>query len=176
MKFHKDILVLNFEQSKYLPVQVAAILLDKETLQEKSSFYSYIFADIGDYVNSKSGITQDMIQGAPKQSEVAEMLYQKFGTDVFLASFVQNMDITFFSEMMRKASIDFIDGRTDFKKYDFHILDIWPVAYVYALKNGYTGSTRSEELFQFYNAKPRGLHDALEDCRITADVLRKIVS
>jgi len=34
---------------------------------------------------------------------------------------------------------------------------------------------RSEEIFQEFGAKPRGLHDALEDCRIAADVLRKIV-
>jgi DNA polymerase III epsilon subunit-like protein len=32
-----------------------------------------------------------------------------------------------------------------------------------------------EEIFQAFGIKPRGLHNALEDCRIAAEVLRKVV-
>lgn len=174
MKFHKDILVIDFEGVKK-PVQVGAVLLDKETLGEKASFVSYIYADLEGFVSPKSGITQVMIDAAPTQAEVGQMLYDRFGSDIFIGSFVQNMDINHFQTLLSAAGIDFLEAKTDFKKYDFHILDIWPIAYVHLLKQGYTGSTGSEDMFQAFGAKPRGFHNALEDCRITADVLRKIV-
>lgn len=173
MKFQKDILIIDFE-GKDEPVQVGAVLLDKETLEEKDSFITYIYANLHGSTILKSGITQEMINDAPKQSAVGKMLYEKFGTDIFIASWVQNLDITHFTKILSESGIDFIEGRTNFTKYDFHILDIWPAAYIFAIKQGYTGSTHSEELFQYFGAKPRGLHNALEDCRIAAEILRKI--
>ncbi len=174
MQFPKDILLIDFEGQRH-PVQIGAILLDRTTLKEKDYFVSYIYADLGDKPTIKSGITQNMIDDAPKPEEIGKIIYEKFGSDVFLATFVQNLDILHFRKIISAAGIDFLESRTDFKKYDFHILDLWPVTYIHALKQGYTGGTGSEELFQYFGAKPRGLHDALEDCRITADVLRKII-
>jgi DNA polymerase III epsilon subunit-like protein len=174
MKFHRDILIIDFEGRKK-PVQIGAVLLDKETLEEKDSFLSYIYADLEGFVSQKSGITQEMINDAPTQAEVGKMIYERFGTDVFLGSFVQNLDTSHFAKIMSAAGIDFIESQNDFKKYNYHILDIWPVAYIHLLKQGYKGGTRSEEIFQALGAKPRGLHNALEDCRIAADVLRKVV-
>jgi DNA polymerase III epsilon subunit-like protein len=84
MKFHKDILVIDFEGVKK-PVQIGAILLDKETLEEKDSFSSYIYADLEGYVSPKSGINQEMVNSAPKQAEVGKMIYDKFGSDIFVA-------------------------------------------------------------------------------------------
>lgn len=168
MKFPKDILIIDFEGIKH-PVQIGAVLLDKETLEEKDCFVSYIYADLEGFVSPTSGISQETIDDAPKPEEVGKMLRERFGTDVFIGSFVQDLDISHFKKLI---SIDW----TGFKEsgYDYHVLDIWPIAYVNALKNGYTGGIYSEELFRYYGAKPRGLHNALEDCRIAADVLRKV--
>jgi len=170
MQFPKDILLIDFEGLKH-PVQVGAILLDRETLKEKSSFVSYIYANLDGYISPTSGISQEIINDAPKSEEIGKILREKFGTEVFIGSFVQNLDINHFKKLMAIEGADFRESG-----YDFHILDIWPLAYIHALKNGYTGGVGSEELFQFFGAKPRGLHDALEDCRITADVLRKIIN
>jgi DNA polymerase III epsilon subunit-like protein len=174
MKFQKDILIIDFEGVKQ-PVQIGAVLLDKVTLEEKGNFLSYIYADLEGYVSPKSGITQEMIDNAPKQAEVGKMIYEKFGSDIILGSFVQSLDINNFSKIMSAAGIDFMDSAISFKKYNYHVLDIWPVAYIHLLKKGYAGGIGSEEIFREFGAKPRGLHNALEDCRITADVLRKIV-
>lgn len=174
MQFPKDILLIDFE-GQHQPIQIGAVLLDRSTLEEKDHFVSYIYADLGGKPTIKSGITQDMINDAPKQEEIGKMMYEKFGSDVFLASFVQNLDMLHFRKIISAAGIDFIASGTDFKKYDYHIIDLWPVAYIHALKQGYAGGTGSEEIFLYFGAKPRGLHDALEDCRITADVLRKII-
>jgi DNA polymerase III epsilon subunit-like protein len=166
MNFAKDILVVDFEGSKDSPTQIGAIILDKETLAEKDSFSSYIYAD--NVTTSKiSGISQETLVGAPSQAEVGKMIYEKFGTDLFFAYFVGDLDIRFFKKLLKSAEIEF-------SNYDYHTIDIWSVAYVYLLKQGYKGGVRSEEIFQAYGAKPRGLHNALEDCRLAAEVLRKI--
>jgi DNA polymerase III epsilon subunit-like protein len=167
MKFCKDILIIDFEGLDD-PKQIGAILLDKNTLEEKDSFVSYIYTDMQGKPSVKSGITQEMLEGAPSQSEIGKIIYDKFGTNVLIGSFVSDLDIYNFKKILNSAGIEF-------SNYDYHILDIWPLAYVYLLKRGYEGKINSEEIFQAFGSRPRGFHNALEDCRITADVLRKIV-
>ena len=167
MKFLKDILVIDFEGGHYKPKQLGAVLLDKETLEEKDRFVSYIYLDMQGVPSLKSGITQDMLNSAPQPDEVAKKFYKKFGTNVFIASFVSDLDIENLRNIMNKAGINPLE-------YDYHTLDIWPIAYIYLLKNGYEGNYDSENIFQAFGFPPRGNHDALEDVRITASILRKI--
>lgn len=167
MKFAKDILLIDFEGLAE-PVQVGAILLDKETLEEKDSFNTYIWADLQGEIKATSGISQETLKGAPTQAEAGRMIFEKFGTDVLIGSWVANADSKNFEKIIKAAGLDPA-------LYDYHILDIWPVAYIDLLKRGYNGSIRSEKIFQEFGAKPRGLHNALEDCKIAADVLRQIV-
>lgn len=167
MNFKKDILIIDFEGGLG-PVQLGAVLLNKETLEEKDNFVSYIWQDMKGEVKKTTGISQKTLEGAPNMSEVAKTFLEKFGTNVFLSGFVVDFDISQLKLILKEAGLEF-------KLYDYHIYDIWPLAYTHLLKNGYTGSIRSEEIFQAFGAKPRGFHDALEDCRITADVLRKII-
>ena len=96
------------------------------------------------------------------------MVFEKFGTEVLLGSWVANADRKNFDKIIQAAEIDP-------SLYDYHFLDIWPAAYIYLLKQGYSGDIHSEEMFQAFDTKPRGLHDALEDCRIAAEILRKLV-
>ena len=167
MKFKKDILIIDFEGMKN-PVQIGAVLLDKKTLNEKDNFSTYIFADLKGKIKVISGISQETLKGAPSQAEAGQMIFEKFGTDIIIGSWVAKSDIKNFEKIITAAEIDL-------KLYDYHVLDIWPAAYIYLVKQGYSGGMRSEEMFKEFGAKPRGLHDALEDCRIAADVLRKIV-
>jgi DNA polymerase III epsilon subunit-like protein len=165
MYFPKDILMLDFE-GKNKPIQIGVVLLDKETLQEKDSFTSYIYADMST-VQTKSGITQEMLMGAPSQEEVGKMLVEKFGFEFLIGSWVANMDTQHFRTLITQAGYGW-------SQFDFHVVDVWPAAYIHLVKQGYTGSIFSEEMFQAFGAKPRGMHDALEDARIAADVLRQL--
>lgn len=167
MQFPKDILIVDFEGLNE-PVQIGAVLLDKQSLGEKDFFQSYIWADVQEPLK-KSGISKEMLQGAPSQAEIGKTMYRKFGTNVFLASWVANGDMKNFEKIITAAGISI-------REYDYHILDIWPAAYFHVLQNGYQGGIHSEELFQYFGAQPRGLHDALEDCRIAANVLRKLLT
>lgn len=166
MSFAKDILVIDFEGLTE-PVQVGAVLLDKETLAEKDSFSSYIFANLHGEVKTVSGISQQTLEGAPSPAEAGRMIFERFGTNILIAAWVAHGDRKNFEKLITAAGLDM-------KQYDYHILDIWPAAYIHLLKQGYTGDIRSEEMFAAFGAKPRDLHDALEDARIAANVLRKI--
>lgn len=176
MQFAKDILFIDFEcdsidLDKMQPTQLAAVLVDKTTLEEKNSFISFIAADISKgnpQALEISGITQEMLNGAPTPAEVAKQFVDQFGYDVILASFNEHYDRRLFKKILDSANLDYY-------KYDYHYLDIWPIAYTHLVKKGYTGSIRSEDIFSQFGLGPRGKHDALEDCRLASEVLRKIV-
>lgn len=167
MGFLKDILIIDFE-GPIEPVQIGALLLDKNTLEEKDSFISYIYADMQGKTAKKSGISQKTLKSAPSQAEVGKMIFDRFGTDILLGSWVDTLDVDHFTKIITAAGLSW-------KEYDYHVLDIWPAAYIHLIKRGYTGPIDSESMFQFFNAEARGLHNALEDCKIAANVLRKIL-
>ncbi|MBI3632791.1 MAG: hypothetical protein HY226_00710 [Candidatus Vogelbacteria bacterium] len=172
-KFQKDIVVLDFEftnkdANKAVPIQLGAIRLDKETLEEKDIFLSYIAADLSEASSEAlavTGINEETLKGAPTAAEVGKMFTNKLGTDVLFSSWVSSGDLVMFRYIMNAASIDT-------SIFDYHWFDIWPPAYLYLLKNGYNGSERSEQMFQALGLPLRGKHDALEDCRHAADALR----
>ncbi len=176
ISYPKDILIIDFESSnsdieKTKPLQIGAILLDRETLEEKRSFVSYINVDLSDVATErleKKEIKPEDLINAPTSSEVARRFIETFGKDFLLASWAANLDMTLFRKLMLSAGIPWSD-------FDYHIYDLWPVAYTYLLKRGYVGSIRSEPIFQEFGLPSRGAHDALEDCRHAAEILRKIV-
>lgn len=167
MHFPKDILIIDFEGLQE-PVQVGAVLLDKDTLEEKKQFVSYIWADLQGAVKQYTGISQATLEGAPTQAEVGRQLRIEFGVDVTIATWVAVNDMRHFAGLMEAACMNM-------KEYDYHVIDLWTAGYLHLLARGYKGGMRSEEMFRAFGAAPRGLHDALEDCRIAAEVLRTVI-
>ncbi len=171
--FPKDIVIIDFETShkeleKAEPLQIGAILLDKNTLEEKQSFVSYV-ANTSVNENIKiNGINKDKLEGALSSSEVITKFVETFGKDFTFSGWVCEKDRALFRKMLISANMNP-------SEFDFHILDIWPIAYTHLLKQGYTGSMGSEEMFQAFGLPARGEHNALEDCRYAASVLRKII-
>ena len=174
--FPKDILIVDFETShkeleKAEPLQIGAILLDRNTLEEKNNFVSYISNDLARALPETleiNGINLKKLEGAPSQVEVVKKFIETFGKDFFFSGWVCEKDRALFRKMMISAGISPSD-------FDFHIYDIWPIAYTYLLQNGYKGGIKSEQMFQAFGLAPRGAHDALEDCRHVATILRKIL-
>ncbi len=175
MHFAKDILLIDFEATTGKPdlaepTQLAGVLLDKDTLEEKDSFVSYIAANlrgVDPKIMAISGITESDLKGAPSAIEVAKIFLDKFGDDVLLASWVEYLDRRLLIKMFKKAGLEY--------KYDHHYIDLWPLAYVELVKQNYQGGLNSEAVFQAYGLPKRNHHDALQDCRLEAEVLRKIM-
>lgn len=117
---------------------------------------------------AKNGITAEKLANAPSEAEAAQKFLEKFGYDVMLAAWVLFLDIGFLRRIFKSAHLAW--------QYDYHYFDIWPVAWVYLLQNNYQGSINSEPIFQTFGLPKRGHHDALADCRLAAEVLRKLMN
>ena len=169
-------MIINFETtdgrpSKDKPIQVAAVFLDKTTIKEKKSFSSYIKQDMStaDPRASKvHGITEEILNDAPSQDEVMQKFLDEFGTNVYISCWTTMLDAQMLTDMMAGIGHDFME-------YDYHILDLWPIICIYFVRKGKGNISRSEETFQEFGLPKRSSHDALEDCRHTAEVLRRIV-
>lgn len=173
--FSKDILLIDFETTgldldKALPIQLGAVLLDKKDLSEKASFLSYIHQDTSGMSREAAsihGITQKLLDNAPKQEEVIKKFLKKFGIDVYLASWNEMLDHVMLSKMLKSIGKDIYE-------HDYHYLDIWSLAYMHLVRLGRGNIIKSEPTFQYFGLPPRQYHDALEDCRHTAEVLRRV--
>ncbi len=174
--FPKDILIIDFESSlgdseNTEPVQFGAVLLDKTTLQEKKSFVSFIKTDLSLIPPTRlkeKGYVPGKINNSPVASDVARKFMEQFGKDFFISSWAAGLDRMLFRKLMSSAGIPH-------SEFDYHIYDLWPVAYTYLLQKGYAGSWRSEEMFKEFGLSSRGIHDALDDCRRAAQILREII-
>jgi len=175
MPFHKDILLIDFETTgddpaNSEPIEIGAVLLDRATLAEKDYFDSLIFSDLKNVMPEAVKLWQldvGKIKTAPKLAEVGKQFMAKFGFEVLVSSWVQRLDRSMLNKMVAAA------GENP-EKYDYHVLDLWPLAYAYLVKRGYAGSIRSDEMFAQFGVPQRGKHEALQDCRIEAEILRKI--
>lgn len=174
--FPKDLLIIDFESTlgdteKTEPTQFGAILLDKSTLEEKKSFVSFIQTDLSIMPKEKlikKGFTPEKFANAPSTSEVVKKFIKEFGKDYFITSWVAGLDMILFRKLLSSAKVNF-------SEFDYHVYDLWPIAFSYLLEKGYKGSWRSEAIFQEFGLPPRNIHDALEDCRHAAKVLRKMM-
>lgn len=174
--FPKDILIIDFESSlgdseNTEPVQFGAILLDKATLKEKKNFVSFIKADLSNVSPERiieKGYDPKKIINAPTSAKVAKKFTKQFGKDYFISSWAAGLDMILFRKLMSSAKINF-------SEFDYHVYDLWPIAFTDLLEKGYKGSWRSEAMFKEFGLPSRNIHDALEDCRHAAQVLRKII-
>ncbi len=175
--FPKDLLIVDIETSgsdpyAHVPIEIGAVLLDKDTLAEKKSFTSYIHQDdhfpVEQWALKKVKIDYTAIAAAPRIEEVTEKFTKLFGFDVTFAAWVVAFDVAFFSQMLKSIGLQW--GR----EYSHHALDLFTLTWMHLAKNGWKTIPDSETVFQHFGLPPRGFHTALEDCRLEAEVLRKI--
>lgn len=173
--FSKDILLIDFETTgldleKSLPIQLGAVLLDKQTLAEKDSFLSFIKQDLSDMPAESAkihGITADHLKDSPQPDDVITSFLDQFGVEVYLASWNEMLDHTMMAKLLKEVD-------KDIYVHDYHYLDVWSLAYLYLVQQGRGDIVRSEPTFQHFGLPSRNAHNALEDCRHTAEVLRKV--
>lgn len=178
--FPKDVLVVDFETTGFdldedEPVQIGLLLLDRRTLAEKKSFVSWIkpkqpvHEGIAGFVWSNIGGDDiEEIKNALSLSTVAEQVSEFLPENYILCAWNATFDFIFWRKLL---------AETGEAAKSAQILDLWTMAQIYLLKDEqYKGECRSEPVFQYFGAEPRTKHDALEDCRKEAMVLRKILN
>ncbi|GAC1412546.1 MAG: hypothetical protein NVSMB66_1820 [Candidatus Doudnabacteria bacterium] len=175
MKFARDILLIDMETTgpdpiKDFPIQLSAILLDKDNLLEKGSFNSYIKYTFSQTTNDRVaqtlGIPKEMWMKAPNVKTVITAFNETFPYNVTIAS--QNfINVNFLREAYRKSSVVY--------EYDYHVLELWTLAYVFLSKQNIKKIPTAETIGTFFKLQKTKEHDALANCRYLAEILRKLV-
>lgn len=187
MNFKKDILLIDtefsgFDVQKNEILQIAAVLLDKKTLKEKKSFNSFVrpTPSLWEHRDRESmkvnKITLESLKGAPSLSSVIKKFNKAFGRNVIQAFYVGYNDKRFLQEAYRKSKIKW--------RFDYHYFDLWAFFYAALAKKNQLKSKKDfagfglEYLIKKLKIKidKNQLHDALVDCRVEAEVLRRVMS
>lgn len=184
MNFKKDILLIDaefsgFDIQKHEILQLAGILLDRKTLKEKKAFSSFVKPTKWKNRDRESmevnKISFDMVKGAPTLQQVIKKFDKTFGHNIILAAYVGYNDKRFLLEAYRKSKIKF--------PFDYHYFDLWGLFYAYLAEKNKLNSKKDfagfglEYLIKMFKVKvdKNELHDALVDCRVEAEVLRKVI-
>src|SRR5688572_12002680 len=181
--FKKDLLLIDLESTgldvtKHEIIQIAGLLLDKKTLQEKARFESYIkprkWAGRSQPAMAVNKIAWSKLKNAPDLKTVIEEFDKIFGHDVTVAYYGGMLDIPFLGAAYKKSG----------KKYpfDYHAFDLWALFYFYLSRRNKLGNKKRfhgfslEDIVRHFKIKlPSGRHTALVDCVVEAEVLRRVV-
>lgn len=181
--FHKDILIIDVEatgldyQNNEL-IQLAGVLLDKKTLKEKKHFESLIkpvkWRNRDPEAMAVNKIDWKDLAKAPSIKTVIGKFEKTFGTNVILAPYGTIMDTAMLRIAYKKLGKQY--------KYDYHVFDVWPLCFTYMAKKKllvnkkrFSGFSLNDIANHFKIKVPTNRHTALADCRLEAEVLRKLV-
>lgn len=182
MNFKKDILLVDLETtgldaSRHEIIQLAAILLDRKTLREKRSFASYVrpahWARRSPESMAVNKIAAKQVLTAPRLGQVLKQFRTLFGHNVVLAYYGGPVDMDFLRQAYRQEGKNF--------PFDYHYFNLWPLFFVYLGLSGQLRNSKRftgfslEDLMKKFKIKSVSRHDALEDCRIEAEIFRKII-
>ncbi len=182
--FKKDLLLIDLEMTglnveKHEIIQIAAVLLDKKTLKEKLAFNAFAKSIRWQNRDPESmkvnGIKKEWVKNAPVLSVVLKAFHKKFKPkNVILSNYGGPMDMDF----LRKA---YAENKIKWE-FDYHYFNLWCYFYgVLASKNllnnkkKFTGFSLDDLVKKFKIKDLGSRHDALTDCRIEAEVLRRMV-
>lgn len=184
MNFKRDILLIDtefsgFDIQKHDLLQIAAVLLDSKTLKEKKSFNAYIkprhWKTRDRASMAVNGITWEMVKDAEPLPEVIKKFTKHFPHDVIQAFYVGYNDKRWLLEAYKVAKIPW--------PFDYHYLELWGLFYPFMALQKQLNSKKDfagfglESMMKYLKIKPEGqLHDALTDCRIEAEVFRKVIN
>jgi DNA polymerase III epsilon subunit family exonuclease len=181
--FRHDIVLIDLEATglfanQHEIIQIGAIVLDKKTLKEKKSFSTFIKPKKWQKRNHESmqvnKITWETLKDAPSLEEAITDLEKIMPKQMILAYYAGIFDIEFMKAAYAKLKKSW--------PYDHHYFNIWGLFYGFASlhlpmnnKKKFAGFGL-EDLAEYFKITVTGnLHDALTDCRLEADILRKVM-
>jgi DNA polymerase III epsilon subunit-like protein len=185
--FTKDLLVIDTETTgldiaKHSLIQVAALRLDRSTLAEIDRYASYVQLSPEAWQSQDPKALEvhkipfDTLKDAPTLQDVIKELESRFNPeDVLLSAYNLPFDSGFLYEAYRRL------GRR--MPYDFHGVDIWAFAYQYWCNVEHTLNPQKRLGFGLSDVAALlgvtttgAYHDALTDCEVEAEVLRKLLA
>lgn len=181
--FHRDILIIDIEATgvdlqRHELIELGAVLLDKKTLKEKKSFESFVkpqhWGKRDPEAMAVNNITWQELKAAPTITTVLRKFKKTFGTNVMVGNYGTILDTAMLRKSFREAHIIY--------PYDYHVFDIWPLCFLYMAKRKkltnkqkFSGFSLEDIATDLRIKVPENRHSALADCRLEAEVLRKLV-
>jgi len=172
----KPIIVLDVETTGIYPqldsiVSLGAVFLDGDTLEQTNSYYSLVrpVAIMTDEAQRIHGLTLEQLYNAPTAFSVMNEFYRLIPLEEkpIIAGHNVSFDVSFLKLAVSNAGLCWA--------FDYHTIDTWTLAYVLLgsqLKNKRITLDTICDYFCISRAKE---HNALEDARITAEILRRFV-
>ena len=183
MNFKKDLLLIDLEttgldSARHEIIQLAAIVLDKKTLKEKASFASFVRPAKWQTRDKESmtvnKISHDQVVAAPPLKKVLGEFEELFDyNEVIISYYGGPLDMDFLRLAYKKVGKKY--------KFDHHYFNLWGAFFVFlAAKNKLKNTGRFagftlDDIMKSFNIRSGSRHDALEDCRVEAEVLRRVL-
>ena len=174
MKFARDLLLIDLKTTgpdfhKDLPLQLSAVLLDKDNLLEKSYFNSYIKHYFSQSTNDRIvqilGINKDIWMASPNLKTVLTKFQEQFPFNVIISS--HNItNVNFLREAFHRANLSY--------EYDYHILELWSLGFFFLAKQNIKKVPTAETLGSYFKLRLENPNDALSTSRYLAEILRKL--
>jgi len=175
MKFARDILFIDMQTTginveKDFPLQISAVLLDKDNLLEKGAFSSYIKNPFSQTTNDRVvqalGIPREVLIKSPNLKTVLTAFKEKFSYNVTIASH-NIVNVNFLRESFRRSNIEY--------EYDYHVLELWTLAYMYLSKQNLKKIPTAETIGSYFKLSRKNERDSLESCRYYSEIFRQLV-
>ncbi len=172
----RDILLVDLETSGTDPLrhgiaQVGALLLDQVTFDEHGTIDLHVRLAESDEIDPESAKVSRIDELAARSAfavPLAEALDQLEALgkpdEVVLAAWNADFDVSFLRAAYRRLDRPW--------PWDFHVLELWSVAW--ALRPDLPSPTIAQAKKALEIGNPH-THDALEDCRLEAEILRRLM-
>lgn len=181
--FKHDLLLIDIEStgvdtSKHELIELGAILLDKKTLKEKRSFESFVkptrWKDRDPEAMAVNQISYEQLKNAASLKTVITKFEKTFGNKVTLANYGTILDTAILRKSYKQIG--------SLYPFDYHVFDMWPLCYTFMAKRRKLANRKKfagfslEDLADTLRVKiPSNRHTALADCRLEAEILRKLL-
>jgi DNA polymerase III epsilon subunit-like protein len=156
-------------------VSIGALLLDRKTLEPVQSMSTLVrltpeaFAQASPRAMQIHGLKLDQLEVAPTPAEVVTQFLDTFGADFYFCGW----NICFDTQFLR-ALFDQAGRLEDFDKFGYHKLDLWSLLETAWLGGQLQARPASLSIAcGLFGIARASVHDAMEDARVTALILRK---
>ena len=194
MSFRQDLIVIDYEttgpsvEAGYEPLELGAVRLDGETLEERAAFESFIAPRRPDHMTEMAAEVHGLdahhlARTAPEAGDVVKNFEQALYTNeerhqetfhraAYLASWNVSFDMAFHRMLLDRADLDTT-------RHGYHHFDLWTQAMQMEaaglLDRPREGRTGLDATLKALGQTVRqGEHQALEDVRLEADCLRAL--
>lgn len=166
--FPKEFIIIDIETTGLCSdfddiIEISALKIKDNIVIDSFSSLVKPQDEISDFISNLTGITNKMLENAPKVSDVLLEL-KKFISGEILMGYNVNFDINFlFDFYLRKLNIEL--------KNDY--MDILRLVRA-NLNNGETYNFKLKNVAKYFNIDVSGMHRGLKDCEICFDVYKNI--